>query len=280
VQALLYADDIVLLAASAAALDRMLAVLMCTLREWGLIVNVPKTKRMVICPAPAGPRGAPRPPAPDAAPAPAADAALAVESVDAFKYLGVLTTADGALHRELNARKALAAGKFNSMFKRVWRVSTYSERLKGEFYKAYVLSILLYGCEVWAISKAQMQVLSVFHHGCLRRLLGISLSAQVPLQAIFERTGTEPIADLVRQRRLAMLGRAQRAGEGRCIYHMLYASGLHGSRPHGRNDIMTHYIDDLRATGLLHDFDVACQGRDAWKELVKARTTGHRPGNV
>ena len=65
----------------------------------------------------------------------------AVEHVDAFKYLGVLTSADGTQRAELRARLGQAAGRFNSMAKRVWRVSAYSDRLKGDLYKAYVLSI-------------------------------------------------------------------------------------------------------------------------------------------
>jgi len=235
----------VLLAASAASLDHMLRVLMGTLRAWGLIVNVPKTKRMVIGSGPA--------PVPAAAAALPADAARGpVEHVQAFKYLGVLTTAEGTQQAELRARKAEAARVFNSMEKRVWRVHAYSDRLKGELYKAYVLSILLYGSEVWAPSQGQLHVLHVFHLGCLRRMLGLSLRDCVSADDLYSRTNTRPITDLVRERHLAMIGRAQRAGAGRYTYCAMYAHGLPGAAfvGPGRHDIQTHYDRDLQAVGL------------------------------
>jgi hypothetical protein len=36
-----------------------------------------------------------------------------------------------------------------------------------------VLSVLLYGCETWALTAAQLQRLEVWHRGCLRQILSV-----------------------------------------------------------------------------------------------------------
>ena len=62
-------------------------------------------------------------------------------------------------------------------------------RVRMQVYHAAVLQTLLYGCEAWAPSAAQLQQLAVFHHTCLRAMLGIHRSDRVRNDAVYQRCG-------------------------------------------------------------------------------------------
>ena len=74
-----------------------------------------------------------------------------LENVETFSYLGRVVTATGedwpAVSRNLrNARKKW--GQFSSLLKREGA----SSRVSGLFYKAVVMSTLLYSCETWVLT--------------------------------------------------------------------------------------------------------------------------------
>ena len=50
-----------------------------------------------------------------------------------------------------------------------------SNHLKGEVYKALVLSTLLYGCEVWFLREDLFNRLRSFHKSCVRSMCRVSL---------------------------------------------------------------------------------------------------------
>ena len=46
-------------------------------------------------------------------------------------------------------------------------------KTKLRMYVALILSILLYGCQTWAITTTDMKRFEVLQQNCLRRILGI-----------------------------------------------------------------------------------------------------------
>ena len=90
-----------------------------------------------------------------------------VKEVSQFKYLGSVLVADGKLDVELNIRKGSAYGRFNA-FKKLWGSKHLSVSTKVKCYRAYVLPILLFGSETWALSKEQSLMLERVHTSCLR----------------------------------------------------------------------------------------------------------------
>ena len=66
---------------------------------------------------------------------------LPIEQVSNFTYLGAIISADGTIDKELSSRIQKASGAFYQL-SRIW----YSRNIK-KYYKAAVLTILLYGSE-------------------------------------------------------------------------------------------------------------------------------------
>ena len=95
-----------------------------------------------------------------------------LENVETFRYLGRIvsaTTEDWPSVSD-NLRKARKSwGRFSTLLRREGA----SPRVCGLFYKAVVLSTLLYACETWVITKPILRALEGFHNRitrCIARL--------------------------------------------------------------------------------------------------------------
>ena len=78
-------------------------------------------------------------------------------------------------------------------------------------YKAVVLGVLLYAVETWPIKQRELHSLEVFHHRCLRTILGISRAQQIAQHISNEevrgRMGMPvPLGDIISNCRLCWLG--------------------------------------------------------------------------
>ena len=94
-----------------------------------------------------------------------------IDNVDDFVYLGRVVTANDndwpTVSRNLRkARKRWA--QFGVLLRREGA----SPRVSGLFYKAAVMSQLLYSCETWVITKPIMTALEGFHNRVARRIAG------------------------------------------------------------------------------------------------------------
>ena len=91
--------------------------------------------------------------------------------VDTFKYLGrTVSNIDSdwpALQKNLT--------KARERFARISKVLTWegsTPRISGNFYRAAILSVLLYGSETWVWSKRMVDTVRGFHHRAARFLSG------------------------------------------------------------------------------------------------------------
>ena len=87
-----------------------------------------------------------------------------LEWVDDFKYLVSWVE---QTERDIAVRKSLAWQALNGM-SRIWR-SSLSKELKVRFFKGTVESILLYGCEAWALTEAMEHSLDGTYTRMLRK---------------------------------------------------------------------------------------------------------------
>jgi hypothetical protein len=58
--------------------------------------------------------------------------------------------------------------------KELFRFKGISRRTKKFLHQAMPLSTVLWWCETWALKEEEKRMLEVFHHGAIRRILGIS----------------------------------------------------------------------------------------------------------
>ena len=82
----------------------------------------------------------------------------------------------GNMDAELTARVVRAAAVFGVLRRSDFCDSLLSLQTKRMVYQAVVLGVLLYAVETWPIKQRDVHSLEVFHHRCLRTILGVSRS--------------------------------------------------------------------------------------------------------
>jgi hypothetical protein len=261
--ALLYADDLVLLANSPEDLHTALTILERVTKAWGLQLNYSKTKAMAFGPLP--------PPT-----VPLALDGGEVEYVQHFRYLGSEISADGSMDQEHSRRITLARAAYQQMRPRVFDSPQVSLTSKLQFYRAAILSILLYGAgESWAPSPAQLRQLDVFNTQCLRRILRVWWTPEQGLMSndeLHARTKVAPISVLIKMYRLRWLGHAARGGLVRVVPQLLFAHTVAGDYPTRARGVHM-WLDAARldvAEFLGSDWYLQCHDRGAWERAVRS----------
>lgn len=92
--------------------------------------------------------------------------------MDCFAYLGVKVTSKGDSELEVNIKLAKARYAFAAL-KNLWNTRKINYKIKVYLYKSNVLSVLLYGCDMWKMSKTISHNVDVFYNKCLQRILKI-----------------------------------------------------------------------------------------------------------
>ncbi|BHF58542.1 hypothetical protein SprV_0100149400 [Sparganum proliferum] len=144
-----YADDIALLASSFGDLQSMMSRVNEVAKSVGLPINTGKTKVFSSC-------------IPDQAPLGIDGRQL--EEVDSFKYLGARPLPNEQSKDDIVSRIDAARWVFSSLRKCLWIRGDLSIATKIRVYCASVRSVLLYGCECWALCVEDERKLEVFAH--------------------------------------------------------------------------------------------------------------------
>ena len=108
----------------------------------------------------------------------------ALKNVDVFKYLGSSINTAANLDDEVLNHLSKASQAFGHLHTLVWQERSIRVNIKLDFYKAVVLSSLLYGCETWTCYRHHIKKLEQFHLRCLRKILHVGWDANIPNQEI------------------------------------------------------------------------------------------------
>lgn len=158
---------------------------------------------------------------------------LPVQQVSNCKYLGAIISSDGTIDRELSARIQKASGAFNQL-SNIWKNRNILTNTKIRIYFAAVVTILLYGSEVWNTTKKQLHRFEVFHQRCLRRILRIKWFHRVSNAEVLERAKINPIETYIGANRLRWFGHVSRMPKERLPNYILNWTHAHGKRSRGR----------------------------------------------
>ena len=130
---------------------------------------------------------------------------VALERVRKFKYLGRYMHYTNSDWPALSANLTKARQRW-AMVSRVLTKENATKRAFGNFYKAIVQSVLLYGCETWTVTPTMMKVLEGFHHKVARRIAHM-MPYQVdgewfypPLKDALATAGLFPVKEYIRRR--------------------------------------------------------------------------------
>jgi hypothetical protein len=89
-----------------------------------------------------------------------------------FKYLG--STITPLLNEDIEIETRISKAKsLMGAAKSFFDNKDVDKRIKSQVYVSGPLNALLWGCESWNLSKDNLRKLSAFHHGAIRRILGI-----------------------------------------------------------------------------------------------------------
>ena len=187
-----------------------------------------------------------------------------LEQKEDFKYLG--SWVDESL-KDIRIRKGLAWKALNDM-DRIWK-SNMNPGLKKRFFVATVESILIYGCESWAMNSAMEKSLNGTYTRMLRRALNVHWSSHTPNEELY---GELPaVADKIAAKRLQLAGHCHRHPE-LSTQKVLLWEPTHGHRGRGRP--RTSFVDTLkRDTGAKSVSELASMMKDrrVWRNHVHSR---------
>ena len=105
-------------------------------------------------------------------------------------------------------------------------------------YIAIAVSILLYGCELWALTAAGRRKLRAFHHRCVRSICGVIMwhvqHHEISNVEILKRASLMSIDTYMARRRLRWIGHVSRMSWIR-VPRKLLSSWVYQGRPRGRS---------------------------------------------
>ena len=194
-----FADDIYLLASNRKHMQNKTTKLCETDDQIGLKINSKKTKVMSIN-APTNPPVS-------------MYKNEAVEEVDEFSYLGSIGSNDNGTSKEIKSRIKKARVTFCQL-KNIWKSTKLNTHTKLKIYKSNVKSVLLYGAEIWRITNQYLNILSVFHNNCLRRICKIYWRKKISNRDLHKETSKNRIESEICNRRWKWIGHVLRKEAG------------------------------------------------------------------
>ncbi len=249
-----YADDAVLAAYSKQKLQVMLDKLSETCNNYGMAINVKKTKVMVV-----SKRGKIK-----------CQVTLdnkTLEQVSRYKYLGSWISDDAKCVEEIRTRIALAKEAFwknKELLRRNIR-----PRTKLKILNCYVFSVLNYGCECWTWNKATLKKIDAFEQWCYRRILKISWKDKVKNDEVLDRIQTRMhFKKDMKKRKLEYAGHVLRGSSGRT--HLVLLEGkVCGKKSRGKPRLTwIKNIIDWTKIDSYEKIKRAAENRDGWRTIA------------
>jgi len=253
-----YADDAVLVADKRKKLQRMIDRLNETCREYGMKVNIKKTKVMIIN----------KEDRDDGTSRTVMLEGVPLEQVNRFKYLGSWITQDARSEEDIRARVGMAKAAFwqnKELMRRNIRLNT-----KMKILNCYVFSILNYGCESWTWNMAMQKKVDSFEKWCYRRMLKISWMDKVTDIELLKRMKMKSLHFMtdLKKRKAKYAGHVLRGSSGEAHLQIMegYIEGIN-KRGAPRQTWMKD-IRDWTGLGTYEKVKRAAEDRKCWKRIV------------
>lgn len=204
-----------------------------------------------------------------------------VEEVESFTYLGANVTNDGGSTADVKKRVAMASVQFKKLTN-IWQASNISRKTKTSLFKSLVLSVLLYGCETWKLTKGDERKLDVFQSKCLRKILKIRWQQHISNKSVLDTAEVEKISEVVRRRRWNWVGhvlRKDRASD--CAVALGWTP--EGRRKRGRpKTTWRRVVEEERNSAGWNSWNIArraAANRTQWRSDVQALCASWRREN-
>jgi hypothetical protein len=157
------------------------------------------------------------------------DGRFYVKFCSSFRYLGTYITPDLNDTFDIDAR-ITAASKAWGALKPVLEDKHINRGIRTKLYGATVVSILLWGCESWALKDSDMQKLKVFHMKKARKLCNINMKLvqkhHIPNESILDRLHLMPLDKLLTIRQLRFLQKIACQPQSRLMRKILNSQAI------------------------------------------------------
>ena len=243
-----FADDQAMMSSTNEGLQRLMNGLAEAADEYGMKVNVKKTKTMVISKTEHK----------------TVDITVGqhkVEQVKQFKYLGATITDDGRCENEIKCRIAMAKQSYTK--NKTVLSSKMCLSLRKRLVKTLIWPVLLYGCEAWTMRKVEKTRLKAFEMWIWRRMARVSWkdkkTNEEVLQMVNERRS---LLQTILERKKNWIGHVLR-GEGLMMEVM--EGRMEGKRGKGRKRI--GMLEDIIVNSYVETKRKA-QDRSEWRSWL------------
>jgi hypothetical protein len=180
-------------------------------KEVGLVVNVEKTKYMLVSRDQNGGQNWE-----------IKIGNRSFENVSQFKYLGTTVTNQNLIQEEIKRRLNSGNARYHSV------QNLLSSRLLSKnvvrIYKTTILPVVLYGCETWSLTVRKEHELRVFQNRELRRIFGPKRDRvtggwrKLHNEELHNLYSSPSIIRIIKSRRMRWAGHVARMGEKRNVY--------------------------------------------------------------
>lgn len=248
-----YADDTLILAASKKELEQIMQRLSTISQQFGLKINIKKTKVMIIDRARNN--------------QPEVSSVAGYEVVDRFNYLGSVITNTGGCEEEIRRRLTMARAATVRLTK-IWKDSAITRSTKLRLASALVFPIATYACETWTIKKADAKRINAFEMWVYRRILRIPWTARRTNESVLQELSIDTrLITNINRNILRYFGHISRRKEG--MERLIVEGKVEGRRSRGRSP--SRWSDQIKnITGLsLPEASHTAQDRDKWSMKIK-----------
>ena len=183
-----------------------------------------------------------------------------IKAVEEFTYLG---SNIASTKRDVQIRLGKAWSALNKL-NTIWK-SSLPKKLKINFFRATVESVLVYGSTSWTLTKSLEQTLDGAYTRMLRAVLNISWKQHPTKKQLYG--NLPPISVSIREKRLRFAGHCFR-NKDELASDLILWQPLHGNRTRGRPS--KTYIDQLADDNgcEIEDLPTLMADRERWKEIV------------
>ena len=259
-----YADDTVLIADSEEKLQKILTTVTIESENKGLQLNAKKTECMVISKRP------------DTLTCNISCKGEQIKQVNNFKYLGFTITPDAKCDAEIRKRIAISKDTFSKM-KPIFTNRNLGHDTKMRALKAYVWSILLYGCECWTLTKDTERKLEAVEMWYIRRIMKISWTEKKSNEEVMKMAGYKrSLLNVIRKRQLKFFGHVCRK-DG--LEKHLLCGKIEGVKSRGRQrtkftDSLCNFVSERKSSNI--ELMRRTDDREEWRAMIA--DVCNRPG--
>jgi len=250
-----YADDAVVMTDNEADLQDLVSTVNDVCKDYGMAMNVKKTKTMVINKSR------------DTQCSVMVDGNI-LEQVSQYKYLGSWVTEDGRCDLDVKTRIGMAKDAF-------WK---HKQLLKGNInlqvkkriLQCYVFPVVKYSCESWTLNKDLSRRINALEQWCYRRLLKIKWIDKISNEEVLRRMNMEDMSlyNSIKKQKLSFAGHLLRGSAGESALQILEGR-MNSKVAQGRPRRM--WIDDVKCWMNLDSYESVkstAQDRHLWRTCV------------